>query len=719
MFSLTKQHNINRPANIRQLAWLRFVAFVWGLCLSLILPLGPLLAQVTPPQKPDSTTRQVTKEETLVETKGLTTVQGRDALNTNVMKEGELFKAACCNLSESFETNPSIDVNYTDALTGARQIQLLGLSGLYAQLMTENRPDARGLFANYGLSYTPGTWVESIQVTKGTGSVVNGYESISGLINIENKKPEGEELVYLNAYANHLGRFEANAVGTARLTPNLSTAIYLHTDQWANKFDMNNDGFMDMPMSRGNSFMNRWKYDGDAWKAQFGAQYLVETRNGGQLHADETGVPHHGNTALTYETNQNTTHWNAFAKVAKVFHGTPYRSLGLIAQVTGHNQDGLFGMRSFSAFQRSAYANFIYQDIIGTTDHKYRTGLSIQTDDMREWQTGLSPDTINFQRTEIVPGAFYEHTWSPNPSLTLIGGLRADYNNLFGAFLTPRLHGRYAINEKNTLRFSAGRGQRTANPMTDNGAALGSNRILMSQGQTRVNGYNLRPEVAYNYGLSLSHDFELLDGNGTLVLDAYRTDFVNQVVVDLENPRLVQLYNLQGQSFSNSLQAEANYRPNRRWDVRLAYRWLDVQTSYQTGLQNQLLSRPLIATHRAFVNIAYTTRNKWAFDLTATFTGQKRLPSTTANLPQDQLPSHSPAFLTGNAQITKTFAGGLDLYIGAENLADFRQQQLLIAPDRPFGPNFDASMVWGPVTGRVFYVGFRYKLIRPSASESD
>ena len=107
--------------------------------------------------------------------------------NAELINSDELCRAACCNLGESFVTNPSVDVNYSDAATGAKQIKLLGLSGTYVQMLTENIPNFRGASAPYGLGYVPGPWMSSIQVSKGTSSVKNGYEALTGQINIEFK----------------------------------------------------------------------------------------------------------------------------------------------------------------------------------------------------------------------------------------------------------------------------------------------------------------------------------------------------------------------------------------------------------------------------------------------------------------------------------------------------------------------------------------------------
>lgn len=680
--------------------------YLLGICLATLVP-ALVVAQV-----PSDTAvrRTVTKEATEVSHTGPGTVRSvKEVGNVIKMNESELFKAACCNLSESFETNPSVDVSYTDATSGTKQIQMLGLSGIYMQLMTENRLDMRGAWANYGLGYVPGTWVQSMQLSKGAGSVANGFESITGALNVEQKKPDSDEVLYLNAYANHLGRMEGNAVLTQPLGGKWHMAIMGHWDQWNNPMDLNKDGYWDMPTNLSHNWAARWLYKGDKWRFQAGFRYLSDLRwmkqdiTEGSGHQHVEGMP-------MYESRVNTTQWEGFMKLGRIF-SQPYRSLGFITNATSHLHSGTMGIRDVQVAQRSLYANVIYQDIWGSTLHKYRTGISYQYDDIQEQtQLALGADTsyYKYRRLEHVPGLFYEHTWSPSEAVTVVAGLRGDWNSLFGSFLTPRLHVRYALDANNTLRFSAGRGQRTANPLGDNLGLMATNRVLFMNGSRRILNYHLAPEVAWNYGLSYGHDFELGDGNGTVTLDAYHTWFQNQVVADWETAGFLQLRNVQGGGQSLSLQAEVSYVPARRWEVRTAYRWYHVTQNLEAGWN----TKPLVAAHRAFANVAYTTRNKWSFDLTASVTGTKRLPSTQTNATRDQFITESPAYLQVNGQVTKAFKNGIDVYVGVENLTDYRQEQLLIAGDRPFGATFDGSMIWGPIMGRVVYAGVRFKLKR-------
>lgn len=632
-----------------------------------------------------------------------------DPIKANIMEEKELFKAACCNLSESFETNPAVDVTYSDAITGAKQIQMLGLAGIYTQINTENIPSIRGLNAIHGLSHIPGSWVESIQVTKGIGTVVNGYESMTGQINTELRKPDGKDKIFANVYANHQGRYEGNLIAARKLNKTWSTALLLHSSTRTFKMDQNNDGFMDMPQGYQNNIINRWKFDTHkGWMGQFGVKVLVDNLYGGQLNYNgENQLPTLNNGI--YGVNLYTERFEVFGKSGYVFPHKKYKSIAIIANAFTQNQRSFFGANRYNAREQSVYANFIYQSIVGSTDHKFKTGISFIHDVHQEQVVLQNPGiTTNVGRIENVPGIFYEHTWTVNEQWIVIGGIRGDYHNIFGAFVTPRLHARYDIGDGTVLHLTAGQGRRTANIFAENMQLFASSRqfVLPSQWQTQP-VYNLQQEVAWNMGASFTTDIKIGRRYATLELDVFRTQFENQIVIDLDNSaQQVAIYNLTGQSFANSAQAQINYSPIRRLDVRIAYRYFDVRTDYQSGL----LQRYLLSPHRAFINASYKTRSKWAFDATANWFAQKRLPTTANNPEQLQLGEKSPAFFVVNTQITKSIKRKWEVYVGVENLLDFRQERLIVDPNQPFGNNFDASIVWGPIQGRMLYVGARFRI---------
>lgn len=621
----------------------------------------------------------------------------------------ELFKAACCDLSESFETNASVDVVSSDAVTGSKQIQMLGLSGNYTQLTVENLPGPRGLATPLGLNSIAGTWIESIQISKGIGSVVNGFENIAGQINVELKKPENSERLFFNAYANNMGRTDVNLNLAHSFSEKWSTALLLHDNFMYNRhMNFSNNGFRDMPVGNLFSGVNRWKYEnGQGLILQFGVKFLSDDRVGGQVDF----VPEqHRLQNQVYGLGFDIERYEAFAKVGYVFPENTHRSIGLQLAGSVYNQASYFGLRTYDADQTNAYSNLIYQDILGSVVHKYRTGISLMYDRYKEWYVDRHADRPaddRFGRTEIVPGAFFEYTYSPNDKFDAVVGMRGDYNNLYGWFATPRVHLRYQPVVGSTFRLSGGRGQRTANIFAENTAALASSRtVRIANANNQAHAYGLKPEVAWNTGLSFDQDFRVLNRQASFSVELFRNDFTNQVVVDFETPGEIAFYNLDGRSYSNSMQAEFRFMPFPHFEARTAYRFFDVKTTYG----GELLQRPLVARHRGFLNLAYNTHSGgWHFDYTLNIVGQKRMPSTGSNPVEYQMANYSKSYVTMNAQISKTIgkARPVDVYVGGENLTNFFQANPILAADQPFSDYFDTSMLWGPISGRMFYAGIR------------
>ncbi|TNE54939.1 MAG: TonB-dependent receptor [Bacteroidetes bacterium] len=603
--------------------------------------------------------------------------------------EGELRKAACCNLSESFETNASVDVNVTDGVSGAKKIQMMGLDGVYTQIQMENIPYLRGLESAFGMSAIPGTWIESIQITKGTGNVVNGYESMAGLINLEVKKPENIERLYLNAYGNRFGRAELNLHGGGRVGKKWYGAAFGHVAGMFGEVDENKDGFRDIPQSRNLSFLNRWKYNGKRMEAQIGVNTYYEEKEGGQ-NGFRSGV--NSNLYGVYVENK---HADVFAKTGFPFQKKPYQSIGVIYQAKYHETAATFGNRVFSGQESRAYVNAIYDGIIGNTNHKIKTGLSFVYSDLTQ-----QLDSIRIPREEIVPGAFAEYTYE-GLRFTSIAGVRMDYHNLYGIQLSPRVHGKYLLNEHLTFRFSGGKGFRVANAIIDNISLLASSRNWVLENIQQ-------PEISWNVGGSLVQEFKLFGRESSLSMDYYHTAFENQLVVDRDQ-RVDEIHfkTLENASFSNSFQTELGLELLPRFDMRLAFKYLDVRSRFGGELQQQLM----IPKYRSLLNLGYKTRNRrWEFDLTASYFGKKRLPvyvmDATGTLSEK---NESEAFVLLNAQITHVFHDW-EFYLGGENLTNYRQKDPIIASNNPFGPNFDATRIWAPVQGTNVYFGIRYKI---------
>lgn len=621
-----------------------------------------------------------------------TEISYMDPIKTEQIGQEELYKAACCNLSESFETNPSVDVAITDAVTGTKQIQMLGLDGKYSQITREAIPDIRGLASVQGLTYIPGTWIQGIQLNKGSGSVASGFESVTGQINVELEKPESMNRWFVNGYGNQGGRTELNVNAAQKLSDKVSTAVLLHGNMRPIEVNGNGDEFLDFPTGHMVNALNRWKFTNNkGWEGQVGMRAIDEEKRGGQV-AQEIGFP--------YELGWNTRRYEVWGKTGFVFPNAKYSSTGLQTKLVHHDYDGFFGNRQYKANQQSAYVNTLYQSIIGTSTHKFRTGASFQYDKFTE-----SLDSNQYNREEIVPGAFFEYTFSYFTKFSAVAGVRADYHNYYGAFFTPRLHMRYEIKEGSVLRASAGRGQRTANVIAENISLLATSREWEVNGDPSIPGFGLKPEVAWNFGLNFVQNMRIDYRPATLSIDFYHTEFENQTVVDMEDPRKVKVYDLVGRSYSTSAQAQFDYEVMRNLDVRLAYRWYDVMTNYS----GTLLTKPYVSRHRAFVNLSYKTKNDWSFDYTVQWQGPKRIPSTEANPEEYQLANQSPDLILMNAQVSKSWKERFAVYAGMENITNVKQPNPIIAGNDPFGSYFDSSFIWGPIFGRMTYVGFRLK----------
>ncbi|MEM6516290.1 MAG: TonB-dependent receptor [Bacteroidota bacterium] len=652
-----------------------------------------------------------------------TTKSYLSAQNISIVSSDELLKAACCNLSESFETNPSIDVNFADAVTGTKQIKILGLTSRYILISTENIPSIRGASQAYGLSFIPGTWVESIQITKGAGSVVNGFESIAGQINAELRKPLTDDKIFINTYAASNQRFEINTHLNTKVSNKWDTGLYIHGNTHQENHDVNNDGFLDMPKFNQINIMNRWQYTNPerGLVSFLNVRYLNDNKVSGQVNFDpnSTNLGHRTTSAVSLSENEpwgseiQTNRFDFTSKLGFVNPEIPWQSLGFQFAYSYHNQNSFFGLNNYDITHNSLFSNLIYNSIISDSRHKIKTGLGFTYDDYDEFAINRE-----FERTERSAGAFFEYSYDDLDKLTIQAGLRFDTNNLLGEFFTPRFHMRYTSWEKSAIKASFGRGRRFANIFAENQSIFATSRLINISGlnssfRTRSGAVlGGAPEIAWNYGISYLQGFNLFGKKGDIAIDFFRTDFNNQVVVDWENPDELNFYNLEGDSFANSFQVEFNYDAFDNFTIRTAYKYYDVQTDYRSGR----LSKPLIPRHRIFANIGYeikdekTSRATWKFDATYNWLGEQRFPSTMSNPEQFRLPEETPTVTTLNAQITKVFSKKFEIYVGGENINNYRQDNPVLAADDPFGSNFDTTFVFGPIFGSMYYAGLRYKI---------
>ncbi|MEN2399739.1 TonB-dependent receptor plug domain-containing protein [Flavobacterium sp. MC2016-06] len=624
--------------------------------------------------------------------------------NTSVITSKELLKAACCNLAESFETNPSIDVNFSDALTGTKQIKMLGLTSPYLMITEENIPSVRGASQAYGLSFTPGTWIESVQITKGAGSVINGYESISGQINTELLKPLSDIPFFLNAYGSTDSRFELNTHFNKKLSDKWATSLFLHGNTRVAKNDMNNDGFLDNPLGKQINILNRYQYyDQESGLVSFiNFRYMNDQKQTGEVNFDKD---RDRGTTNYWGSEINTERFDVSTKTGYVFPDMPYQSIGFQNAFNSHKQDSYYGLNVYDIKQNSFYSNLIFNSIINNTKHKFTTGLNFTYDQYQEFV-----NLNDYSRIDNSVGAFFEYTYDNTDNFSLILGGRVDNHNRLGFFVTPRLHMRYNPWKNGVIRFSAGRGKRSANIFAENQQLFASSRtfsILDTNGKI----YGLNPEIAWNYGVSFSQKFKIFNKNADAGFDFYRTDFQNQAIVDLmQSPQEVLFYNLKGNSFANSLQIEFNYELIHNLNLRTAYKYYDIQTDYLRGT----FQRPLQAKHRFLGNLEYeTTLNddkQWKFDYTFNWSGKQQLPYTASNPTADQFPDFSPSYAVMNIQVTRVFSPVFEVYIGGENIGNYKQEKAILGSENPFGPNFDASIAYAPIFGQMYYAGLRFKI---------
>ncbi len=614
-------------------------------------------------------------------------------INVEKITQKELLKAACCNLSEAFETSPTVNVAYKDAVTGAKEIQMLGLAGIYSQLLTENIPSMRGISSIYGLSFIPGPWMESIQVTKGSGSVLNGYESTTGQLNIEFLKPESNETprFYLNLFREMNGNSEVNTHFKKKFNDAWSSILMVHGNLMQREMDENGDHFKDLPTGNQLNLYNRWQYhSGKKLESQFGLKLLMDNREGGQvMDALPTGP-----SGEIYSTSVDNRRAEAFVKLGFIYPEKPFKSIGNIVDFSVHNMESSFGLKSYNANQKSLYLQSIYQNTFAQTNHQYKIGATYHYDLIVQNYNNESEQLI-----DNVPGIFAEYTYSYLDKLTTVLGVREDYHNEYGWIFTPRFHGKYNFTDNLLVRLSAGRSFRVPYLYADNINVMASSKKL-------VITEDILPERAWNYGFNVTGKFILLGRGASVVGDIYRTDFMEQLIVDMySDSSSILFYNLKGASYSNSFQLTFNFELLPELDIRLAYKLDDVKSTYLGGLQQ----KPLVSRNKALMNIAYSTPDEhWKFDYTLIWDGQKSLPTTWQPADVAQVNTHSPDFVIMHLQATKVFRK-IEVYAGAENLLEFKQTDPVINPENPFSNEFDASRIWGPIEGRRVFAGLRYK----------
>ena len=632
------------------------------------------------------------KDQTLQEVKAVARKPGTSrlagAVNGIAMNKDELFKAACCNLGESFTTNPSVDVAYNDATTGARQIKLLGLSGTYVQMLTENLPNFRGAAIPYALGYVPGPWMKGIQVSKGSASVKNGYESITGQINVDYLQPEDEQQVEVNLFGDTKSRIEANADANVHLSDRWATEILLHHENIIKNHDDNGDGFYDMPGREQYNVQNRWVYKGKSYIFHGGLGALKEIRTSGQdeehVHSDDI-----------YRIKLHTNRYEGYMKHAFILNHEHGTNIAFMSSASMHQLNARYGNKLYDLNEKNLYGSLMFETNF-STQHNLSLGLSFNHDYLGQ-NEGRNKGQ---NEKETTPGAYAQYTYTLGTKLTAMAGVRFDHSSLYGNFFTPRFHVKYSPVDAISIRLSAGKGYRTVFGMAEYNYLLASGRNLNIS-------KSLKQEEAWNYGLSTAFYIPMFGRTLKLNAEYYYTDFRNQAVVDYDaNKEFISIYNLIGKSYSHTFQIDASYPLLKGLEITAAYRLNDVKCTYDYG--KTLKEKPLTSKYKALFTASYKTPlGLWQFDATVQLNGGGRNPEPYQLA--DGSRSWSPRFHSFeqvSAQITRWFRHW-SIYVGGENLTGFKQKTPIYGTSNPWGSDFEPTLVWGPVEGRMFYAGVR------------
>ncbi|MDC0231138.1 TonB-dependent receptor [Aureispira] len=645
-----------------------------------------------------------------------------DPLNIENISSGELRRAACCNLSESFENNATVNVSFTDAVTGAKEIEMLGLKGTYTQMMIENRPSFNRLGRAYGLEYIPGTFIQGIQISKGASSVKKGVQGITGQINTELISPFKGPLLFINLFGNYTGRIELNAQFNYRISQEWSTGLLMHGNYYGTEIDYNNDSFLDIPKKKQANIISRWMYKAKNIHYEINIHGIYDSRNGGQTPGlyektfDSTAT-------RPYQVNSEIRRIGVFGKLGYFGFNNPSQSIAIVYDANIHQHDSYFGDigdRLYNGLQKRLFANLVFQTNLFNNDHNLSTGLAYDLVDFREQFININND-----RTEHLASVYAEYDFAKKinedigSAFGMILGFRADWihTQKFNViYPSPRINIKYNFTNDIVIRASGGRGVRNPNLFIENIKYMPSYREFVVL-------ETILPEVAWNYGLNFVWNFKISPKlNGNLSIDVYRTDFENQLVADLDSDPTyskIQFYNLNGQSFANSILISYTQDIFKGFEMRLAYKFNDVRMTFG----NDLHQMPLMPQHRGLLHINYTTPKKdWEFNVTLNIIGPQRLPHLHPpygpNLPAYRLNGdYSPTYVTLNAHINKFFKGGWEIYIGGENLTNYTQEQPILGFQDPFGSsttstyaNFDASSVYASVFGVQVYAGIKYTL---------
>ena len=617
----------------------------------------------------------------------------------NVDKE-ELLKSACCNISESFETNPHIETNFTNSIIGIKQISLFGLKSPYILISEEDLPSIRAGTQVIGLNYIPGTWVESIQINKGTSNVENGYESLTGEINVKLKKPKDDDPFFLNIFRGYKGRNELNIQFSEKLSNKLYSSLFVHGSNRQKKVDKNLDSFLDKPTSSQFNILNRWQFEStdNSFSAMLTLNGFKDRKKIGQISPKNIGKSEEKIWNGSINTNQLKSNFILNYN----FLDRPYNNLTFQLFNSFLDYNSFYGFRKYDFKLNTNYLKIYFKSIIQNTMNKIKVGINLVEDDFDESLTKKKYD-----RSEKSIGGFFEYNYDNLDDFSFNGGVRIDNHNRLNTFITPKFNLKYKINSKSILKLSYGRGKRLSSIFLENLNIFVSNRKIKILRKNNLS-YGLKPELADNFGINFNYNFRLNKKNAFLTFDFYRTQFKNQIIADYEIPNEISFYNSDGKSFSNSYLIEFVYDPIKNLELTLAYKYNDVKFNYLSGLKRKALN----PEDRIFINLNYNykdlniDRDIWRFNFSLHAIGKQRIPENLNSLNGFE----SKKYMLLNFQLTKIFNKNFELYLGFENLANYLQKNPIIDSNNPFGSNFDSSLIYAPIVGAMNYFGLRYNL---------
>ncbi len=611
-------------------------------------------------------------------------------LNIEALEEKEFKKAACCSVAESFQTSNAVDISYNNAATGNKEIQFLGLRGLYTQLLIENRESFGGILSSMGYEFIPGTWLEQVNIQKGASTVKNGAQSMAGAINIQLKKPFKDDPAFINLFGDLHGRYEANVHLNKKWNDRQSSGLYLNGAFQSKSRDHNGDFFQDeAKINRINGLFKNILF-GHVFEGQINGQALYEERNSGQIQSDNP-----------YVIKQKVHHFNLFGNLGYVRFDKENQSAGSIYDISHSRIDAIYGNQAYKANETRASFQLLYNHPFGYGRHQLIMGPngSIHRATEEAFQQKWKYD-------EQVLGLFFEYTYKsstdPGHRFSASLGMRNEWIRNSQPMFIPRASLRYLFAEDWTFRASIGRGYRFQRLFADHAAYFASSKQWIIESPPSI-------EKSWNTGFNIVGKPYLNGREAEINVDAYLTWFDDQVIADVDQDYTkIFLYNLNGNSRAYQTIATISY-PVLSWmNVKIGGKYTDTRAQYKEGFKQV----PLFPKFRGLISIDLESSNKkWLVNISSNYVGEMRLPDK-ENVPNDILHGHvgfSKPYMLLQTQLN-WISRSWELYAGCENLLNYTQHTAIIDAANPFGNYFNAAEIYAPVSGIKPYLGIKWRI---------